>query len=234
MILKRNNGLNIQQIREDLAQVPGLTQQPKYQELEQLLTYYFECTQAADATGTRLEILDADYQFRYAHNPIHHMEQRIKDVSSLIEKLTRKQVPFTYEAVKNEIFDIAGIRVVTNYRSDVEVVANALLAHKDVELLHKRDYIAEPKESGYRSLHLVLLVPFYETDGQKKAPVEVQIRTIGMDMWASLEHKLRYKSKTSPAIMAQYSAQLTHYADEIEQIERGMETLSHALNGFEA
>ncbi|MDO4681068.1 MAG: GTP pyrophosphokinase family protein [Aerococcus sp.] len=229
MILTRESSINLQKIRSDLHELDLETDQPNIHELEKLLTYYFECSQALNEVGTRLEILDADYQFRYEHNPIHHMERRMKSVSSLLEKIQRKQIPFTYDAITNTIYDIAGIRVITNYLSDVEAVASALLENQDMTLVYRRDYISDPKPSGYRSLHLVMQVPFTQSDGVRRAPVEIQIRTIGMDMWASLEHKLRYKSQTAPDMMAQYSERLTHYAGEIAQIESGMQGIFQAL-----
>ena len=131
----------------------------------------------------------------------------------------------------NHIFDLGGIRVVTNYLNDVYTVANNLIAQSDVELLKRKDYIKHPKPSGYRSLHLVVTVPVFQASGVKIAPVEVQIRTVGMDMWASLEHKLRYKTSVSTEQVAHYGKQLHDYADELTDIEENMQAIFYQLDG---
>lgn len=144
---------------------------------------------------TKLEILDEDSKVRLQRNPIHGITSRIKTPTSLIEKLRRKGLPMTVESIRANIYDIAGVRVVCNYLNDVEEVADALLGQDDVKLIERKDYISNPKDSGYRSLHLVVSVPVYLSDKRREVPVEVQIRTIAMDFWASLEHRLRYKNR---------------------------------------
>ena len=143
---------------------------------------------------TKLEILDDEFQMRHQRNPIHHMQSRMKSIQSITEKLRRKQAELTIESAVANLTDIAGVRVICSYVQDVYTVANLLTSQDDVELVRVRDYIQSPKENGYRSLHMVVQVPVFLAEGRVMVPVEVQIRTIAMDFWASLEHSLRYKA----------------------------------------
>ena len=142
----------------------------------------------------RLEILDREFNIRYASNPIHHIDSRLKSPRSIIEKLQRKGWPVSVESAEEHLNDIAGVRIVCNYIDDIYRLANMLVRQKDLELVCQKDYIRNPKPNGYRSLHLVLRVPVFLSSHTELVPVEVQIRTIAMDFWASLEHQLRYKS----------------------------------------
>lgn len=226
MILERQNMLNINQIERELSRY---SDDDEIHDISKLVSYYQLCHSAVSEFGTKLENLDADYQVRHNHNPIHHIEVRMKDVGSLIEKLERKNLPVKFESIKDRIFDVGGIRVITNYIDDIYTVEENLLAQDDVVLLKRKDYIKNPKDSGYRSLHLVASVPVFQSDGVQVTPVEIQIRTIGMDMWASLEHKLRYKTEEPDEKVAQYSESLQDYADEINKIENNMQEIFHNL-----
>ena len=145
---------------------------------------------------TKLEILDNEFSIRYDHNPIHNIESRLKSPRSILEKLKRRQLPLTVESLKDGMNDIAGIRVICNYLDDIYHIADLLVGQDDIKLLLRRDYIKHPKESGYRSLHLVVEVPVFLADRAEHVKCEVQIRTIAMDFWASLEHQLKYKGST--------------------------------------
>lgn len=162
--------------------------QQQYRELMQLYDA------AIREVRTKLEVLDSEFRVRYARNPIHHIDTRLKSPASIIEKLKRKGYAPTLEAAEEHLTDIAGVRIVCNYLEDIYHVAELLLHQRDVELVRRRDYIEHPKESGYRSLHLVVRIPVFLSSHTELVPVEVQIRTIAMDFWASLEHQLRYKS----------------------------------------
>lgn len=144
--------------------------------------------------STKLEILDDEFHVKNDYTPIHHMESRIKSVPSIMEKLYRKGLDVNVESIQ-ELTDIAGIRVICNYIDDVYMVVDMLVGQDDIQLIRKRDYIANPKESGYRSLHIIVTVPVFLTESIEITPVEIQFRTIAMDTWASLEHELKYKSK---------------------------------------
>ena len=159
---------------------------------------FLEMTHLYDAAirevRTKLEILDREFSIRYASNPIHHIDSRLKSPKSIIEKLERKGWPVSIESAEAHLMDIAGIRVVCNYIDDIYRLANLLVHQQDLELVTRKDYIQKPKPNGYRSLHLVLRVTVFLSSHTELVPVEVQIRTIAMDFWASLEHQLRYKS----------------------------------------
>ncbi len=145
---------------------------------------------------TKLEILDEEFQTKYDYNPIHHIESRLKSMRSIISKLERRNLEFSPQSIKENLHDIAGIRVVCNYIDDVNRIADLLLRQDDIKLIKKKDYVADPKPNGYRSLHLVVEIPIYLAEKTVNVPVEIQIRTIAMDFWASLEHKLKYKTDT--------------------------------------
>ena len=130
---------------------------------------------------------------RHSRNPIHHMESRIKSPQSIAQKLRRKNLPLTPESAMKNLRDIAGIRVVCAYLNDIYTIAGLLTRQDDIHLVQERDYIRNPKPNGYRSLHLIVEVPVFFSEGKLMLPVEVQIRTIAMDFWASLEHQIRYK-----------------------------------------
>ncbi|WP_049418963.1 GTP pyrophosphokinase [Staphylococcus hominis] len=172
--------------------------------------------------STKLDILDDNFNHIYKHNPIHHMERRVKEMTSLVKKLQRKGLTVDAETAKTNILDIAGIRVVCNYLEDIYVIEKLLLKQEDVKLLKRKDYIQHPKENGYRSLHIVVSIPVFLADRVEATPVEIQIRTIGMDMWASLEHKIRYKNNTNTE---DYKDKLKECAVEISDVEAKIQTI---------
>ncbi|BGE81564.1 GTP pyrophosphokinase [Staphylococcus petrasii] len=180
--------------------------------------------------STKLDILDDNFNHMYKHNPIHHMERRVKEMNSLVKKLQRKNLPVSAESAKENILDIAGIRVVCNYLEDIYVIEKMLLKQEDVKLIKRKDYIKQPKENGYRSLHLVVSIPVFLADRVEVTPVEIQIRTIGMDMWASLEHKIRYKNNTNTE---DYKDRLKECALELTDIEAKMQAIHSEISDRE-
>lgn len=172
--------------------------------------------------STKLEILDDEFHVKNDYTPIHHMESRIKSVPSIMEKLYRKGLDVNVESIQ-ELTDIAGIRVICNYIDDVYMVADMLIGQDDVQLIRKRDYIANPKESGYRSLHIIVTVPVFLTESIEITPVEIQFRTIAMDTWASLEHELKYKSKGELPKDAQ--EELVRCARDLADIDERMQRI---------
>ncbi len=142
---------------------------------------------------TKFEILNTEYNLRYERNPISSISTRLKRTSSITEKLLKLGKKFTVSNIENEINDVAGIRVICPYIDDIYTIADAFLKQDDVFLIQKKDYISEPKPNGYRSLHLIVEIPVFFAEHKKNMRVEVQIRTIAMDFWASLEHQLKYK-----------------------------------------
>ncbi|NEG54448.1 GTP pyrophosphokinase family protein [Bifidobacterium sp. SMA15] len=181
--------------------------------------------------STKLEILDNEFQVRFAHDPIHHMERRLKSVNSIIGKLERKGLPIAVESIKDNLFDVAGIRVICNYRDDVYSVSNYLSAQSDIQVLRVKDYIKRPKQNGYRSLHVIYAVPVFLSSGAHYTPVEVQFRTIAMDYWASLEHALRYKTDLPDARLNEHSQTLLDCARSLQNIEVQMQNIHRDING---
>lgn len=167
-------------------------------EFQQMVDEFFsvQCRyqSAIREVKTKLEILDDEFQMRHSRNPIHHIESRMKTIQSMMDKLKRKNERADISSAVEHLTDIAGIRVICYYIEDIYTIAKLLTSQDDIRVIKWRDYIKEPKENGYRSLHLVVEVPVFLSEGRTPVPVEVQIRTIAMDFWASLEHSLRYKA----------------------------------------
>lgn len=174
---------------------------------------------AIKEVSTKLEVLDNEYRLKHDYNPIHHMQSRLKSISSIMEKIERKGWPKDIASIY-KITDYAGVRVICNYVEDIYAVESSLLRQDDIKLIRRTDYIKEPKESGYRSLHLVVEVPIFLSDRTYNMPVEIQIRTIAMDTWASLEHELKYKKKDSMP---------EHVADELKRCARTMAELDATM-----
>lgn len=180
---------------------------------------------------TKLEILDEDFELLHDHDPIHHMESRVKSIESILGKLQRRGLSLSLGSIAENLTDIAGIRVICYYVKDIYTVAELLKAQEDIEVVKETDYIEHPKENGYRSYHLVVKVPVYFVDSVEKIPVEVQIRTMAMDFWASLEHKLRYKSNgTIPKFIAD---ELKECSDTITQSDLKMQRIHNFLQDLD-
>ena len=196
-------------------------------EFQRLMDEFFaiQCRYSAamKEVQTKLEILDDEFQARHRRNPIHHIESRLKSIQSITEKLRRKEQPVSMQSAVDNLTDIAGIRVICSYMQDVYTGANLLTSQDDVKLLRVRDYIQEPKANGYRSLHLIVEIPVFLQEGRIPVPVEVQIRTIAMDFWASLEHAMRYKA--SGKVPADICAELQEAGEDIAALDRRMQTI---------
>ena len=160
------------------------------------LMSYYRC--ALMEVETKFRVLNEELSLEGEANPIDAIESRLKTPESILEKVDRKGIEFSVGAIEEHIDDIAGIRVICSFESDVYLIAESLLRQTDVKLIERVDYIANPKPNGYRSLHLVIAIPIFLYDEKKIMKVEVQLRTMAMDMWASLEHKIAYK-KTQPS-----------------------------------
>ena len=155
------------------------------------LMAYFKC--AMMEVETKFRVLNEEFSLQYDRNPISAIKTRLKTTKSIVEKLYRYNFPVTPESIVENLNDVAGVRVVCSFEKDVYSLAEALLSQDDIELISKKDYIANPKENGYRSLHLIVAVPIYLVNEKRIMRVEIQLRTISMDTWATLEHQLRYK-----------------------------------------
>lgn len=155
------------------------------------LMSYYKC--AIMETETKLNVLNEEFSIQYDRNPIHTIKSRLKSPSSIKTKLDKLGVSYDLEAMEENLHDIAGLRVCCSFIDDVYMLADALLRQSDVTLIEKKDYIKTPKANGYRSLHLIISIPIFLTNETKDMQVEIQLRTIAMDSWASLEHQLHYK-----------------------------------------
>ena len=171
----------------------------------------------------KFEVLNDEFQVRSGRSPIHHIESRLKSTASIIAKLQNRNYAVTLDSAKQNINDIAGIRVVCSYIDDVYAVAEMLLRQSDVRLVQTQDYIQHPNFNGYRSLHLDIQIPIYLSDHTEHVNVEVQLRTVAMDFWASLEHDLRYKSQKD--IPARISQEMWDAAQAITSIDRQMQAI---------
>ncbi len=172
---------------------------------------------------TKLEILDEEFQTRHDYNPIHHIESRLKSPKSILGKIRAKGLTMSYESIFENITDIAGVRVICNYIDDIYHIADLLTGQDDVKLVRVRDYIKNPKPSGYRSLHLIVKIPIFLAESTQMIAVEIQIRTIAMDFWASLEHKLKYK--TGQNISDDVRNRLKRCADSISALDQEMQAI---------
>lgn len=162
----------------------------KIQPFNELMAYY-KC--AMMEVETKFRVLNEEFSLQYDRNPISAIKTRLKTTRSIVDKLYRYNFPITPASIEENLNDVAGVRVVCSFEKDVYLLAEALLSQDDIELISKKDYIANPKANGYRSLHLIIAVPIYLVNEKRTMRVEIQLRTISMDSWATLEHQLRYK-----------------------------------------
>lgn len=163
---------------------------------EEILLLY---SSALKEIGTKLEILNDEFQHTHQYNPIEHIKSRIKSPESIVKKLKKRGYDSTLENMVKYVNDIAGIRIICSFTNDIYRIAEMLRNQNDIKVLSVKDYIQKPKESGYKSYHMLVSVPIYLSDSVVDTKVEIQIRTIAMDFWASLEHKMNYKfEKNAP------------------------------------
>ena len=188
------------------------------------LMVYYEC--AMKEVETRCRIISDGLSLIYDHNPIESIQTRIKTTESMIEKLQRRGFPFSLDSIEKNIFDVAGVRVVCSFPSDIYMLADAFLKQDDVHLIARKDYIETPKPNGYRSLHLIVELPIYLHDRKKLMKVEVQFRTISMDWWAGLEHKIKYKKNIPADVAAELGDRLLRCAEISARLDHEMELVS--------
>ncbi len=168
----------------------SLTLNQMFQSYNTLMAYY-KC--AMMEIETKFNVLNEEFSLQLDRNPISSIKSRLKRIESISYKLKGKGLPFSMQSIEENLHDVAGVRVICSFTQDVYLVAEALLNQDDITLIEKKDYIANPKSNGYRSLHLIVTVPIFLAHEKKLMKVEIQLRTIAMDSWASLEHQLKYK-----------------------------------------
>lgn len=228
---KKNIMKNVSSAPAELSGVRSLLPEKMQEQVLDQLYQFVELEHLYESAirevKTKLEILDSEFKTKYDYNPIHHIEDRLKSPQSMLEKLQRKGLPFNCESARATLNDIAGVRVICNYIEDIYTVADLLTMQDDVRLIKKKDYIESPKPNGYRSLHLVIETPVYLSDRKELVNVEVQIRTIAMDFWASLEHELKYKTDTE--VSADLAQQLKTCAETIAATDKQMQEIYRTL-----
>lgn len=180
---------------------------------------------------TKLDILNKEHKVTGNRNPIDTVKSRIKGADSIAKKLEKKNLPVNFETMINNLNDVAGVRVICPYISDIYTVRDMLLKQPDLKLVQENDYIREPKESGYRSLHIVVETPVYLSNTVKNVRVEIQLRTIAMNFWASLEHQLKYKNRSK--VPESVKRELFRVAETIAMTDREMEDIYHELQELE-
>lgn len=199
-----------------------LVNNPRFKQLMML----YEC--AIMQVNTKLQVLNNEFSHTFKRNPIESIKSRIKTPESIWEKLNRRSLPITVAAIENDLTDIAGIRVICPFPDDIYNIADLLIHQDDITLVEKKDYIKNPKPNGYRSLHLIIAVPIYLATGKKMMKVEVQLRTIAMDFWASLDHKLRYKKNLENS--DEIAMELKECADIIAGVDLKMQNIRKKIH----
>lgn len=194
--------------------------------IETLMSYY-RC--AIMEVETKFRVLNEQFSLRYDKNPIETIKSREKSMSGILKKLKKKNLPLTIETIEKEIHDIAGVRVICSFVEDVYLIADCFLKQDDIHLLEIKDYIKNPKESGYRSLHLIIEIPIFLAKEKRMMKVEVQLRTLAMDLWASQEHKLRYKKNIPESQKDYIQKQLVQVSKTLNEIDLHMELLNKRL-----
>lgn len=196
--------------------------QENFLPMERLMAYY-RC--ALMEVETKFRVLNEQFSLQYDRNPIESIKTRVKSMDSILEKIKRKNIPFSLESIEANLYDIAGVRVVCSFPEDIYLLADCLLSQDDITLIERKDYIKNPKPSGYRSLHLIIEVPIFLENEKRPMKVEVQFRTIAMEFWASLEHKLRYKKNIPESEAEELAKELTECAKASAELDKKMEEI---------
>ena len=190
--------------------------------LRALLSYYRSAMMEVE---TKFRVLDEQFSLSYDRNPIESITTRLKAIDQIYDKARRKGIPISLESIEKNIYDIAGVRVVCPFEKDIYMLRDSILSHDDVTLFEERDYIKTPKSSGYRSLHLIVEVPIYLDKGKKLMKVEIQLRTMAMDQWASLEHRLMYKKDIPDNVSKELRKKLLRCAEINRELDGYMQEI---------
>ncbi|KAB1645562.1 GTP pyrophosphokinase family protein [Pseudoclavibacter sp. CFCC 14310] len=193
-----------------------------------LLQYKF----AIDEVLTKVNILRDEFAHLHSENPIEHVKSRLKSPESLLDKIERKGIAPDFDSIRAEITDIAGVRITCSFVSDIEQIYRALLRQDDLTVIQVKDYVHQPKPNGYRSLHMIVSVPVFLSSGTVPVTVEIQIRTIAMDFWASLEHKIYYKYRHD--VPEQIERQLHESAQQATALDELMADLHQQVHDLDA
>ena len=209
---------------DDLQCQRLLSENRRYQEV--MLQY--RC--ALKALESRLEILNEEFSLQHDRNPIESMKSRLKSPSSIMNKMHKRGLPLDFPTMQANIMDVAGVRVICSFEEDVFFLAECLKEQSDIELVTEKDYISNPKPNGYRSLHLTVRIPVFFAEEELRVPVEIQLRTIAMDFWASLEHQLSYKKDVPHS--EEIGAELKECAEVISHTDQRMQEIREKIGIF--
>ncbi len=193
------------------------------------LMAYYRC--AMMEISTKFNVLDEELSLQYDRNPIEAIKTRLKTTESIVEKLQRRNLPVSVESIEQNLNDVAGVRVICSFPSDIYRLADAFLKQDDIQLVERKDYIKTPKKNGYRSLHLIIQTPIFLHNTKKHMRVEVQFRTISMDWWATLEHKIRYKKNIPEADAGRINRELFTCAELSASLDQRMEQIHRVAQG---
>lgn len=194
--------------------------------VNELMTYY-RC--AIMEVETKFNVLNEEFSVQYDRNPIETIKSRLKSNESILKKLKRKELSFSLQSIEENINDVAGVRVICSFPEDIYMLADCLLNQDDIRLIERKDYIKNPKRSGYRSLHLIIEVPIFLKNKKKYMKVEVQLRTIAMDFWASLEHKLKYKKNIDSEEIEFLERELVECSEVSAALDKRMEDIRNRI-----
>lgn len=188
-----------------------------------LLMSYYEC--AIMEIETKFKVLNHELSLEYDANPIESIKTRVKSYDSILKKIRRKNIALNLDSIEENLRDIAGVRVICSFPDDIYKLAESFLKQDDITLIERKDYIKNPKPSGYRSLHLIVQVPIFLQNEKKMVNVEVQFRTIAMDFWASLDHKMRYKKELSDEEVESLQEELYDCAEQSAALDERMQRI---------
>ena len=228
MEIKNEKNILQKQIEQFMSQKSGVEIR-KTVENVQLLMAYYRC--AILEIETKFKVLNEQFSLMHERNPIESIKTRVKSFNSIHDKMQRKNLPLTVKNIEENLNDIAGVRVICGFLEDIYFLADCLTQQDDVKLIKKKDYIKNPKPNGYRSLHLIVEIPIFLHDEKKSVRVEVQLRTIAMESWANLEHRLRYKKELPKEVLKKTEAILSECADLSCQLDSQMQAVRDIIEG---
>ncbi len=194
-----------------------------------LFMSYYRC--AMLEIETKFRVLDEQFSLQHERNPIESIKSRLKSFPSIRHKLSKKNLPLNIAAIEENLNDIAGVRVICSFLDDIYLLADCLIKQDDVKLIQIKDYIKEPKPNGYRSLHLIVEIPIFLCDEKRFVKVEVQLRTIAMETWARLEHRMRYKKNLSEELLKKTADELLQCAEISNLLDTKMQELRKEIEG---
>ncbi len=230
MVGDTSKGDNSSQVAQKIVNVFGQESVDVTKEGVAKLKSLMSCYQCALLeVETKFRVLNEQFSLEHERNPIESIKTRIKSAESISEKLMRLGLPMSVESIESQLNDIAGIRVICSFIDDIYMLADCLLNQDDIRLIIKKDYIKSPKENGYRSLHLVVEVPIFLQNEKRFMKVEVQLRTIAMEFWANLEHKLRYKKNLSDEILQMTAKELSSCAQISAELDLKMQKVRDTI-----